>query len=119
MSVVEFQARSERLRDGTRIVAVAGELDLYTAPELEQALLAIDGARAVVDLSECTFIDSTALALLVEANSRLGYPQARLSIVAAAAEIRRPFELTGLDRRFAFYPTMSAALEGAVRDELA
>jgi anti-sigma B factor antagonist len=66
----------------------------------------------VVDLSECTFLDSTALCILIEANRQLS--NARLPIVAAP-EARRPFELTGLDRLFAFHSTLDEALNGRAR----
>ena len=66
----------------------------------------------MVDLSGCTFLDSTALAILVEANRRLGDANGALKIIGAAPAILRPFELTGLDRLFAFYPTRTAVLDG-------
>ena len=93
---------------------MVGELDLYTAPELERTLLAAAdaGAAVMVDLSGCTFLDSTALAILVEANRRLGNANGGLKIIGAAAAVRRPFEITGLDRLFTFYPTRTAVLDG-------
>jgi anti-sigma B factor antagonist len=97
------------------LVQVTGELDLYTAPEFERALLAAEGDAAdmvMVDLSGCTFMESTALAMLVAASRRLDGGNAALKIVAAAPAVRRPFELTGLDRLFDFYPTRMAALDG-------
>jgi anti-sigma B factor antagonist len=115
MGIVEFEARSERLRDGTRLVWVAGELDLHTTPELARALYAAAGEAAgtvMVDLSGCTFIDSTALALLVEAKRRLSGANGGLRIIGAGPAVRRPFEITGLDRVFTFYPTRMAALDG-------
>ena len=114
MELDGFQARSERLEDGTLVVSVVGELDFFTAPEFEEALLAADGARSVVvELSGCTFIDSGALGVLVAADRRLA--KARLSVVASSAEIRRPFELTGLDRKFAFHASLASALNGGTR----
>ena len=111
----EFQATSERLDDETLVVSVVGELDLYTVPELERELLAADGARSVVvELSECTFIDSTTLGVLVAANRRLGLTDARLLIVASSVEISRPFEVTGLDREFAFHASLASALNGGM-----
>src|SRR5690242_3929731 len=61
-------------RDGAVIVSLAGELDLYNAEEVRRALLdtLADGAELlVIDLSEVTFIDSTALGVLIEARSRM------------------------------------------------
>jgi anti-anti-sigma factor len=118
MAIVEFEARRERFRDGTWLVWVVGELDLHTAPEFERSLLAAPGEGAgagMVDLSGCTFLDSTALAMLVEASRRLGHANGGLKIVGAAPAVRRPFELTGLDRLFDFYPTRRAALDGESR----
>ena len=80
-------------------------------PELERARHGSDGARPVViDLSECTFIDSTALGALVAANRRLD-GKTQLSLVVTSAEIERPFELAGLDREFAFHPSLDSAVE--------
>jgi anti-sigma B factor antagonist len=113
---VEFQAKSERLDDLTLVVSVAGELDVYTVPHLERALLAADGARSVVvELSECTFVDSSTLAVLLEASRRLSLSDARLLIVATSADVLRPFELTGLDSEFAFHASVAAALNGGMR----
>ena len=118
MAIIEFEARSERLVNGTCLVWVAGELDLHTAPELERALLAAATEApgpVMVDLSGCTFMDSTALAILVEASRRLDGANGRLTIIAAAPAILRPFQITGLDRLFVFYPTRMAALSGESR----
>lgn len=112
MEEIEFRASSERLADETRVVSVAGELDMYTAPEFERAL-ALNGSadsRVVVDLSGCTFIDSTGLGILVQANRHIGGNP--LPIVAAGAEVLRAFEVSGLDRRFALHPSLESALNG-------
>jgi anti-anti-sigma factor len=114
MELDAFQARSERLEDGTLVVSVVGELDLYTVPELERALFAANGTRSVVvELSGCTFIDSAALDVLLAEDRRLA--TARLSVVARSAEIRRPFELTGLDRELPFHASLASALNGGTR----
>jgi anti-sigma B factor antagonist len=71
---MEFSARTEEAGDATYVIAVVGEADLYSAPELKHALDgAIDagGRDIVVDLTKTTFIDSTALSVLVEATKRL------------------------------------------------
>lgn len=114
MELVGFDVTSERLEDETFVVSVAGELDLYTVPELERVLLAADGARAVVvELSECTFIESTALGILFEAKRRLGGPRAAFSLAGAPAAVRRTFEVTGLDREFPFHQSLASALDGS------
>jgi anti-sigma B factor antagonist len=112
MEGLEFRASSQRLGDGTDVVAVAGKLDLYTAPEFERALdLNGDaGGRVVVDLSECTFLDSTALGILVQANRRIG--SNALLVVASGGEVRRAFEVSGLDSRLVLHPSLESALNG-------
>lgn len=114
MELIGFDVTVERLEDETIVVSVAGELDLYTVRELERALVAADGARSVVvELSECTFIDSTALGTLLAAKSRLGRAGAELSLAGAEAAIRRTFQVTGLDREFPFHQSLASALDGS------
>ena len=91
------------LGDGVATVAVAGEVDLYTAPALKQALSARDrqGARSVlVDLSRATFIDSTTLGVLMGAVKRLRPAGGELAIACSDPNIRKIFEITLLDRIF-------------------
>jgi anti-sigma B factor antagonist len=113
MEGIEFRASSQHLGDGTRVVAVAGEVDLYTAPEFERALELNGGAggRVVVDLSECTFLDSTGLGILVQANRHNGGNG--LLVVAGGVEVLRAFQVTGLDGRFVLHPTLESALNGS------
>ena len=93
------------------VLSLAGELDLYNAPALRKALLdAVDRepSRLVVDLSQVTFIDSTALGALVEARGRLG--DGGLALAAPGLEARRALEVSGLDRHFAVHETVEGAL---------
>lgn len=98
--------------DQAVVVRLAGELDLYNAPDVRETLL--DEAsrapeRLVVDLSAVEFIDSTALGVLIEARSKL--PNRRAFLIAAARpETRRALEVSGLDRHFALHETLDEAL---------
>ena len=112
MAEIAFRTASERLADETRVVSVAGELDLYTAPEFERALQlngCADG-QVVIDLSACTFIDSTGLGILVRADRQIG--RNALLIVANGRAVLRAFELSGLEHRFALHPSLESALNG-------
>ena len=94
---------------GATVVAVAGELDLHTVPELEQALAEAErSGRVIIDLTEVTFLDSTALGVLLRASSR---HHERLDVVLDGSEVRRVFEITGLDRRFSFSRSVEEALQ--------
>jgi anti-sigma B factor antagonist len=94
------------------VVSLAGELDLYNANTIREALLeccAEEPERLVVDMSAVTFIDSTALGVLIEARTRL--PNRRGFLLAAPGpETRRALEVSGLDRHFAVYDTAAEAL---------
>src|ERR1044071_10175221 len=97
-------AITEHPVDGDRrLIAVCGEIDLFTAPELKQALAeSIEGGhvRIVVDLSKTTFVDSTALGVLIGAVKRLRSRQGELAIVNTDESIAKTFEITGLDQIF-------------------
>jgi anti-sigma B factor antagonist len=102
-------------RDGAVIVSLAGELDLYNAEEVRSALLGADPAdheALVVDLAQVTFIDSTALGVLIEARSKMA-DRTGFRLAAPGLESRRALEVSGLDRNFLVHDTVAEALEAA------
>jgi anti-sigma B factor antagonist len=88
--------------DGAVVIAVDGELDLLTAPELrEQLVRAIDrDSRSVttVDLARCTFMDSTVIGVIVEAGHLIDRDLQRLRIANLRDQPKQVFELTLVDR---------------------
>lgn len=114
----EFVLTEESLDSERHVVAVRGEIDLFTAPDLKTMLLgAIDSgkSRIVVDLSETTFLDSTALGVLIGAVKRLRARDGLLTLVNTDANIAKTFEITGLDQIFQISATRDeaiAALDG-------
>jgi anti-sigma B factor antagonist len=116
-------ALTEESLDGVRhVVAVAGEIDLFTAPELKAALTgAVETGRTriVVDLTDTTFLDSTALGVLIGAVKRLRSRDGVLTIVNTDRNIAKTFEITGLDQIFTIRPTRSEAIEALDADEAA
>jgi anti-anti-sigma factor len=102
--------------DGTVVVRLAGELDLYNANEVRDALAtAADDKpqRIVVDLSRVDFIDSTALGVLIEARTRLENRRAFL-LASPGVETRRALEVSGLARHFAIHETVDEAVAARV-----
>jgi anti-sigma B factor antagonist len=102
--------------DGSVIVSLAGELDLYNAHEVREALLeccAEAPNRLVVDLSAVKFIDSTALGVLIEARTKLENRRGFL-LAAPGLETKRALEISGLDRHFAVHDSLDAALDASV-----
>lgn len=94
-----FAVRREELPLGSYVVAVAGEVDAFTAPMLEDELDELIGAGAVhvvVDLSDAPFLDSSGLAVLLAASRRLG--RDRFAVAGLGLESKRVLEITGADR---------------------
>jgi anti-anti-sigma factor len=94
------------------LVRLAGELDLYNAHVVRDALLeasAHSPERLVVDLSEVLFMDSTVLGVLIESRSRLANRRGFL-LVAPGVETRRALEISGLDKHFAVHASLAEAL---------
>ncbi len=66
----------------------------------------------VVDLAEVTFIDSTALGVLIEARSRMA-DRGGFRLAAPGLEVRRALEVSGLDRHFRVHDTVADAVASA------
>ncbi len=88
----------------TSVLALTGELDIYTVPMFRGALEAHDPARTrlIVDLSEVSLLDSSGLGALVSILNRTREGQGQLGLVCPQRQIRRVFEITGLRRAFVF-----------------
>lgn len=99
----------------TTVVSVAGDLDLSTAPRLKWMLVdALEQGhrRLVVDLSETTFMDSTALGVLVAVWRRLPSGE-RLAVACTKPDVLKIFEYAGMDGAFAIFSTLDEALAHA------
>lgn len=130
--VVRLESETERLTTGTRVLAVTGSLDLFTASRFEAELLAaLDGTEKalIIDLTECDFLDSGALAVMVRRHKLLDAAGPCLLFVAPQPSLLRVFALANVDHGFVIHPTLSAALascqmlrqprEGAPTEDLA
>jgi len=109
---MNFEIKTEELGDDAYVISLAGEVDLYTAPEFKQQLLDVisqGGKHVIVDFSNTTFIDSTTLGVLVGGVKRLRTNDGQLSLVCSDRNITKIFEITGLDRVFTIHPTREAA----------
>ena len=110
---MNFDITTEQLCDDAYVIALSGEVDLYTAPEFKQQLLDViaKGAKTVVvDFSNTTFIDSTTLGVLVGGVKRLRANDGQLSLVCSDRNITKIFEITGLDRVFTIHGTREDAV---------
>jgi anti-sigma B factor antagonist len=113
----EFHATVASLTRELALVSVSGELDLYTAEHVRNGIDEADAVGAdtvVLDLSESSFIDSTALGVLVQETKRLEGRGHSLVLVTNDPRIRRVLEVTGLDRVFLTYATLHDALSDLI-----
>jgi anti-sigma B factor antagonist len=109
-----FGVSSERPQDGFGIVVLSGEVDIYTAPQFKQCMLELLDAgveKLVIDLSAVTFIDSTALGVLIGGVRRVHSVGGAMALVVTNRAVERVLSITGLDRVFSLHATRAAALE--------
>jgi anti-sigma B factor antagonist len=99
--------------EGTQgLVTATGELDVETAPRLRNAVmdtLEAGGRDLVVDLVAVTFLDSTALGVLVAGLKRARQDGGDLRLVATSSLVLRMLAITRLDSVFSVHPTVAAA----------
>ena len=115
---MNFDIKTEQISDDAYVISLAGEVDLYTAPEFKQQLLEVigqGGKHVIVDFTSTTFIDSTTLGVLVGGVKRLRTNDGQLSLVCSDRNITKIFEITGLDRVFAIYATRDEAVSNLRR----
>ncbi len=112
----QFRVDYESAADDVGVVILEGEVDIYSAPDFKEVLvngIESGARRVIVDLSGVTFIDSTALGVLVSGAKRVRPRNGNLDIVCTDENIIRIFEITGLDRIFGIYPDRDEALKAA------
>jgi anti-sigma B factor antagonist len=95
------------------VLQVAGEIDLYTAPELRQRVVGLidEGTvHVIADLRGVDFLDSTGLGALVGSLRRLRMREGSLELVTGGGRILQIFRLTGLTRVFALHSSVPDAI---------
>jgi anti-anti-sigma factor len=109
----EFHAAVASLTRELALVSVSGEIDLHTAGRLQARIEeagAVGAETVVVDLSETSFIDSTALSVLVRETTRLEGRGHALVVVTNDPRTLRIVEVTGLGRTLRTYATLQDVL---------
>jgi anti-anti-sigma factor len=94
------------------VIALAGELDLFSADGVESELRRVELTSVrviVIDLRELTFIDSTGIRLVVLANRRSALGGGRLLVLRAPPTVHHTFELCGLGGSIAFADELQQA----------
>jgi anti-sigma B factor antagonist len=98
--------------DGVKVIRVGGEVDVYTAPQLKEALTeALEGRdRFVLDLSQVHFIDSTGLGVLVASQQKAHADSRDFHLVLDDPYLLKIFRITGFDGVFSIYPQVLDAV---------
>ena len=104
-----YQVRSE---GDTTIVALSGEVDLDSSPQVRNVLLESVGDKrgVLVEMSDVSYIDSSGIASLVEAYQSARRGSTRFALVAVSESAMRVLELARLDQVFSIHASVSDAL---------
>jgi anti-sigma B factor antagonist len=101
---------STRVAGDNLVIAVSGELDVFTAPTLDDLLaesIEAGSTNLIVDLTEVTFLDSTGLGSMVKGLKRARERGGSLRVVASSDRIVKVFKITGLDQAMALTESLS------------
>jgi anti-sigma B factor antagonist len=104
---------STREVDGTTIVAVGGEIDVYTAPKLRDKIteLVADGVYTlVIDMESVEFLDSTGLGVLVGGLKKVRAHDGSLELICTQDRLLKIFRITGLAKVFVIHDSADGAL---------
>lgn len=104
----------ESVVDGCAVLAVSGEVDVFTAPAFRDRMVQVLGVdpMLVVDLTGLSFIDSTGLGVLVSGRNRALERGGAVSFVCTQDRVLKLLRITGLDSVFDVYPTLDEAVPG-------
>ncbi|MGH9096446.1 MAG: STAS domain-containing protein [Acidimicrobiales bacterium] len=109
-----FEITEKRI-DGVSVLTVSGEIDLATAPDLRERLMAHEADQVsaiVVDLTGVSFLDSTALGVLVGAHRRQEDAGGTLKLVITDPRILKVLEITDLTSVFPVFASVDEAVRG-------
>jgi anti-sigma B factor antagonist len=95
------------------VISLRGEIDVYTAPRLRQALIdLVEGGSKdiVVDMDKVDFLDSTGLGVLVGGLKRVKSNEGEMKLVVTQDRIMKIFDITGLAKVFPMFGSLDEAL---------
>ena len=98
---------------GITVIAVGGEIDVYTAPKLRERLISLveEGSyQLIVDMEAVEFLDSTGLGVLVGGLKRVRAQDGWIDLVCTQSRILRIFRITGLNKVFSIYDSVADAV---------
>src|SRR3712207_2280638 len=98
------------------VLPLEGEIDLHVSPRIAASLnqmITSKPKQLVVDLSQVSYIDSSGLAVLIEAMQNVAAYGGKFALAGLQEGVRPIFEIARLDQVFQIYPTVDAALATA------
>jgi anti-sigma B factor antagonist len=107
---------STRVEGDRTVVAVGGEIDVYTAPKLREHLIDLVAGGSyhlIIDMENVDFLDSTGLGVLVGGLKRVRSHEGSLDLVCTQDRILKIFRITGLTKVFPIHATVDEALAAA------
>jgi len=96
------------------IVALEGEIDLHESPNVRETLrqyIEKKAPRIYVDMSQVGYIDSSGLAVLIDAMQRIANYGGKFGLIAIQPAVRTVLEIARLDQVFRVYPDRAAAVK--------
>jgi len=101
-----------RQKQQATIVAIKGDVDLYSSPSVRKVIIALTEKKTpviLVDLNGVSYMDSSGVATLVEGLQQTGKYKGRFKLFGLGLAVREVFELSRLDKVFEIYPNEDAA----------
>ena len=96
-----------------RVLPLEGVIDLHVSPQISASLanlIAVKPSKVVVDLSKVTYIDSSGLAVLIEAMQNVAHYGGQFALSGLQEGVRPIFEIARLDQVFRIFPDTTSAL---------
>ncbi len=104
-----------------RVLVLAGEIDMHTAPGLREQIFELieeDSQPLVVDLTDVSFCDSTGVNIAVAARKHAARHGIMFAVAGLNGRVDRVFRITGMDRLIPTYATLPEAAFALIRSGL-
>ncbi len=98
---------------GVKVLALSGEIDMYTSPTLREELMGLINKRVtplLVDLKGVSYIDSSGIATFVEGLKRMMSYGGRLKLIGLLEGVKEIFSFSRLDKVFEIYGNLEDAI---------
>jgi anti-sigma B factor antagonist len=101
-----------RTAEGIPVIQLSGEVDAYTCSMLRDAMIEIieqGNPNVVISMADVEYIDSSGLGTLVGGLKRASEQSGKIAVVASSIQIRKVFEITGLEKVFPIFESETEA----------